>query len=308
MDVQLRDLRYFEVVAELGHLGQAAEKLGRTQPALTKAVKRLEETFGCALFERRGRGIRLTAVGEVLLARARTLRGATEEALREVGDFAKGNAGHVRIGSGPIAAEHALPEICNLLLEEAPATTIEITIAQSSTLRERLREGSIDILIGLMPESDDDAFVSHAIVEDFVVVAANRHHPVFELPRVTMKSLQAWRWVLPARSIPSRQWLDAAFQSRGLPLPQAQIDANSIPLLPRLIAKTELLCFLSRYTLGRSDRRNPLREVPLKDTTLRRQLGVTYRRQGYLSPAAHRLMTLLQTRGERLFQAAWGDE
>ena len=307
MDVQLRDLRYFEVIAELSHLGQAADKLGRTQPALTKAVKRLEETFGSALFERNGRGIRLTAVGEVLLARARTLRGATEEALREVGDFAKGNAGHVRIGSGPIAAEHVLPEICNLLLKEAPATTIEITIAQSLTLRERLREGVVDLLIGLMPEHDD-AFVSHAIVEDVVVVVANRHHPVFDLPRITVKSLLAWRWVLPTRTIPSRQWLDAAFQTRGLPLPSAQIDANSIPLLPRLIAKTELLSFLSRHTLARSSSRNLLREVPLKETTLRRALGVTYRKEGYLSPAAHRLMALLQARGERLFNAARGDE
>lgn len=308
MDIQLRDLRYFEAVAELGHVGKAADQLGRTQPAITKAVQRLEDAFGSALFERKGRGIHLTAVGEVLLARARMLRSATEEALREVGDFARGNAGHVRIGSGPIAAEHVLPEICNLLLAEAPETTIEITVAPSLVLRERLREGAIDLLIGLMPEPDD-AFVSRAIVEDVVVVAASHHHPVFDLPRITMKSLLSWRWVLPARSIPSRQWLDAAFQSHGLPLPTAQIDANSIPLLPRLIAKSELLSFLSRHTLaaGRGSQ-HPLREVPLKEATLKRRLGVTYRREGYLSPAAHRLMALLQERGERLFNAGRGDE
>ncbi|WP_349605639.1 MULTISPECIES: LysR family transcriptional regulator [Cupriavidus] len=308
MDIQLRDLRYFEAVAELGHVGKAADQLGRTQPAITKAVQRLEDAFGSALFERKGRGIHLTAVGEVLLARARMLRGATEEALREVGDFARGNAGHVRIGSGPIAAEHVLPEICNLLLAEAPETTIEITVAPSLVLRERLREGAIDLLIGLMPESDD-AFVSCAIVEDVVVVAASRNHPVFDLPRITMKSLLSWRWVLPARSIPSRQWLDAAFQSHGLPPPTAQIDANSIPLLPRLIAKSELLSFLSRHTLAAGNgSQHPLREVPLKEATLKRRLGVTYRREGYLSPAAHRLMALLQERGGRLFNAGRGDE
>ena len=307
MNIQLRDLRYFEAVAELGHLSKAADQLGRTQPALTKAVKRLEEEFGSALFERKGRGIQLTAVGQVLLARARMLRGATEEALREVGDFARGNAGHVRIGSGPIAAEHVLPELCNLLLEEAPATTIEITIAQSLTLRDRLRQGAIDLLIGLMPEAEPD-FVSHPIVDDVVVVVARRNHPVFDLPRVTMKSLLAWRWVLPSGTIPSRQWLDAMFQARGLALPSAQIDANSVPLLPRLIARSNLLSFLSRHTLGVAGGRNPLREVPLKELTLSRKLGVTYRRQGYLSPAAQRLLTLLQSRGEVLFSAARGDD
>ncbi|MBT2300987.1 LysR family transcriptional regulator [Variovorax paradoxus] len=302
MDIHLRDLKYFEVVAEMGHLGQAAERLGRTQPALTKAVQRLEAAFGSALFERKGRGIKLTPVGDVLLARARLLRSATDEALREITDFAKGNAGHVRIGSGPIAADHVLPEVCNLLLAEAPETTIDITIAPSMALRERLREGTIDLLIGLMPEHDD-AFVTHSIVEDVVVVATSADHPVFQLPKVTMKALLQWRWVLPVDSIPSRQWLDAAFQSRGLALPTVQINANSIPLLPRLIARTDLLSFLSRHTLGTVGERGGLQEVMLKETTLRRKLGVTYRKEGYLSPAARRLVALLRSRGESLFSS-----
>ena len=303
MDIQLRDLKYFEVVADTGHLGQAADKLGRTQPALTKGGQRLEEPFGSALFERKGRGIQPRAVGEVLLARARLLRGATEEALREVSDFAKGNAGHVRIGSGPIAADHVLPEVCNLLLAEAGDTRIDITVAPSMALRERLREGAIDLLIGLMPEHDP-AFVTHSIVEDVVVVAASPQHPVFDLPKITMKSLLQWRWVLPADPIPSRQWLDAAFQSRGLPLPAVQVNANSIPLLPRLISRTDLLSFLSRHTLGAAGREGTLREVPLKETTLRRHLGVTYRKEGYLSPAARRLVTLLRSEGAQLFSSA----
>ncbi|WP_076998998.1 LysR family transcriptional regulator [Variovorax sp. KK3] len=305
MDLQLRDLRYFEAVAEMGHVGQAADRLGRTQPALTKAVQRLEESFGSALFERRGRGIRLTPVGEVLLARARQLRGATEEALREVSDFARGNAGHVRIGSGPIAADHVLPEVCNLLLAEAPDTTIDITIAPSMALREQLREGVIDLLIGLMPEADP-AFVTHPIVEDVVVVAARREHPVFAHKRVSMKTLLQWRWVLPGDNIPSRQWLDAAFRSRALPAPTVQLNANSIPLLPRLIARTDMLSFLSRHNLEAGGQYGSLREVALKETTLKRLLGVTYRKEGYLSPAAQRLLGLLRSQGAQMFSRAAG--
>jgi DNA-binding transcriptional LysR family regulator len=300
MDLNYRDLKYFEVIADTCNLGQAAERLGRTQPALTKCVQRLEQAFDSPLFERKGRGIQLTPVGELLLARARVLRGATEETVREIADFTQGNAGHVRIGSGPIAADHVLPEICNLLLAEARDTTIDITIAPSIALRERLREGSIDLLIGLMPEHDED-FVTHAIVEDVVVVATSASHPVFQLPKITMKALLAWRWVLPVASIPSREWLDKAFAARGLPAPSVQINANSIPLLPRLIARTDLLSFLSRHTLNTAGAADGLREVPLKETTLRRRLGVTHRRQGYLSPAAQRLVRLLQTRGQELF-------
>ena len=110
--LDLRDLRYFEVIAELGHMGRAARALNRTQPALTGCVRRLEATLGTTLFERIGRNIRLTAAGEALLARARSLRIASEDAMREIADLGKGLAGLVRIGVVPTAARFLLPPVC----------------------------------------------------------------------------------------------------------------------------------------------------------------------------------------------------
>src|SRR5690242_4165693 len=111
MDV--RDLAYFETIATTGHLGRAAEQLGRTQPALTKCIRRLESSVGSELFVRAGRRLKLTEVGEVLLSRASRLRSAMDEALREVTDLAKGVAGHVRIGAGATMAHHLLPQACS---------------------------------------------------------------------------------------------------------------------------------------------------------------------------------------------------
>lgn len=300
MNINFRDLKYFEVVAELGHLGAAAERLGRTQPALTKAMQRIEEAFGSPLFVREGRGIQLTPVGRLLLARSRHIREATEEAHREVSDLAQGKTGHVRIGSGPIAAEHVLPELCSLLLAEAPDISISITAAPSMTLRERLRDGDIDLLIGLTHQNDED-FIAHPIVDDVVVVAADHEHPIFQRSRIQMRDLLDWNWVLPVDAIPSRQWLDQAFQLKGLPTPRVQISANSIPLLPRLIGRVHMLSFISRLTLQDPEVGKSLREVQLEETTLTRKLGVTFRKNGYLSPAARRLLELLRSNGRNLF-------
>lgn len=302
MDLQLRDLKYFETVATLGHMGQAGDKLGRTQPALTKSIQRLESAFGSALFEREGRGIRLTPVGEVLLARTRLLRAAADDTLREVSDFAQGKSGHVRIGTGPIAADDVLPQVCGQLLAQASQVTVAITVGASSALLEDLRHGHIDLLLGQLPEADPE-FVCHPIIEDVVVVVARPAHPIFKQRKATMRGLLDHAWVLPAPSIPSRQWLDAAFEGRGLPRPRAQIEANSIPLLPRLIASNDLLSFISRQTLAQSGKRG-LREVALKETTLTRKLGVSHRKQGYLSPAAQQLLALLRARGPAYFSKA----
>lgn len=299
MDLHLRDLRFFEIVADMGHLGRAAEQLGRTQPALSKCIQRLEAAVGGPLFERAGRGIQLTPAGRVLLARARMLRNASQEALREVRDFNEGISGHVRIGSGPVAADHLLPELCSQALAGGRSITISIVIGPSWELRDRLREGQLDLLIGLTAEGDAE-LVSHPITEDVVVVAASQHHPIFQRPRVNLAALLEYAWALPGANIPSRQWLDQAFTSRGMPAPRVQVEAGSIPLLPRMVAKTELLTFVSRHTL-RLERSRTLREVRLPATTLRRHLGVTCRRDGYLSPAAQQILQLLRTGGPTLF-------
>ena len=302
MDLQLRDLKYFETVATLGHMGQAGEKLGRTQPALTKGIQRLELAFDSPLFEREGRGIRLTAVGEVLLARTRLLRAAADETVREVRDFAQGKSGHVRIGTGPIAADDVLPQVCGLLLAQARQVTIAITVGASSALREELRQGqSPTCCSGQMPEGDPE-FACHP---------DHRRRGRGRCPRVRTRSSNVRRrrcarcWTTPGCCRPHRSQADSGSTPRSraaaCPSRARRSRPSSIPLLPRLIASSDLLSFISRQTLG-SGGRGGLREVALKETTLTRKLGVSHRKkEGYLSPAAKQLLTLLTLRGPEIF-------
>lgn len=306
MDLNLRDLRYFETAAQMEHLGRAALTIARSQPALTKAIHRLEVSIGSPLFERAGRGVRLTPVGHVLLIQARELRTAAEHAMRQVGDFSQGLAGLVRIGSGSVTVDELLPKVCTLLLAQAPQVQVTIEVGPSMELLERLRQKQLDVVVGLLPPGKDRSLSTHAILQDDVVVAARRGHPVFNLKRITLQALLEYRWVLPSLEAPSRQWLDAVFSMRGLSKPDVQIEANSIPLLPRLIAGTDLLSFVSRKKLE-TRAQSRLKEVGLGATTLRRQLGATYRHGSHLSPAARRLMTLLQAEAPALLLEGAGE-
>ncbi|ACL62451.1 LysR family transcriptional regulator [Methylobacterium nodulans] len=297
--MDLRDLAYFEVIADLGHLGRAAERLGRTQPALTKCIQRLEASVGAELFARSSRGLALTQVGEVLLARARRMRTAMDEALREVSDFAAGAAGHVRIGTGATMAEYLLPQVCRALIAAAPAVTVELQIGMSGVLRTALRDNQLDLIIGPVLASDHDEFAHVTFGTDDVVVVAARGHPLCGRP-LSIEDLVKWKWVLPAKSVAMRQWLDTVFQAHGLPGPAVQIETNSITMLPRLIGETDLLSFTSTRNLLPDRLGGRLERLGLDATTMRRPLGCVYRREGYLSPAALRVVTLLQTQGSML--------
>ncbi|WP_407179327.1 LysR family transcriptional regulator [Bradyrhizobium sp. STM 3562] len=294
--MDLRDLAYFEVIADLGHMGRAADKLGRTQPALTKCIQRLEETVGADLFERTGRGITLTRVGEVLLSRARRMREAMEESLREVTDFAAGAAGHVAIGCGATMGEYLLPQICRAIIGDAPGLTIEIQIGMSGVLRAALRERALDLAIGPVLPSDEQEFRHEAFGIDEVVVVAAKNHPLCGKP-LTINDLASSKWVLPARSVAMRQWIDNVFEAHGLPLPVVQIETNSITTLPKLIADTALLSFTSTRNLHPLRLGSQLDRLMIDTTTMRRPLGFVTRRDGYLSPAAQRVVALLKAKG-----------
>jgi DNA-binding transcriptional LysR family regulator len=287
----LRDLRYFETIAELGHLGRAATQLHRTQPALTGCVRRLEGALGTPLFERVGRGIRLTAAGQTLLVRARQLRVAADETVRQINDVAHGLAGHIRVGVVPTGAHEFLPEICRSLLAEAKNITLKTVIAQNDMLIASLAAGELDLLISSDPQNERD-FVSHPVFEDEVVVVASANHGIFR-KRPKLRDLLDHPWALAARSVETRQWLDQVFDRAGLLRPNAQIETNLVLMLPPLIEQTGLLSFISRRHLRPGKVGASLKEVKLKETTMRRTFKLIYRKDSYLPPAAQQVVSLL---------------
>ncbi|WP_296942022.1 LysR family transcriptional regulator [uncultured Massilia sp.] len=294
--MDFRDLRYFEVIAAEGNLARAAERLHRTQPALTKCIDRLEESLGAKLFEKDGRGMRLTAAGHVLAGRTRQMAIMVEETAREMQDHAGGLRGNVRIGCLPTLAEHLLPAVFGQLLAQAPGIGIGLTVAMNDNLLAGLREGELDLVAGPMPEDDPD-IACEQIAEDTVVVMASENHPVFDGPR-TLASLLDYQWMLPARTVASRQWLDQTFERHGLARPRVQLESNVLNMIVPILETTPLLGFVTRVNLVA--RRARVREVVLPEAQMKRRLGLAYRRNGYLSPVAARVAAILRERGKDL--------
>lgn len=290
--MDLRDLQYFEVIAELEHMGRAAERLHRTQPALTSCVRRLEDACGAALFEKTGRGIRLTSAGRALLKWAQRTRFDVESARREIGDIGQGLAGNVRIGIVPTAAQFLLPPAARDLMREAPGVTLRTTVGLVDILKPLLRAGDIDLMVG-SEGATETGFASQYLAEDLIVVAAPATHAIFEKHRPGLKDLNGHRWVLQPPGAPTRDWLDQTFDRHRLPRPTVQVESTMLLMLPALIEETGLMSFISRLHLQAGRSGAALREVKLSATTMRRRMVVTYRDSGYLSPAAQRLIDLL---------------
>jgi len=259
-------------------------------------VRRLEEECGSPLLERSGRGIRLTAAGRVLQKWAQRVHFDVEDAKREIADIGKGLSGQVRIGVVPTAAQFLLPPVARQLLDEAPAVTLKTVVALVDTLTPLLKDGQIDLMVATESPRHETGFVSRVLAEDPIVVAASARHPIFR-GTPTMKDLTSYRWVLQPPGAPTRDWLDHAFDRRHLPRPVVHIESSMLVMLPHLIAETGLLSFVSQHHVGERYAGALLKEVPLKETTMRRRLTVTYRENSYLLPAALRVLELFAQKG-----------
>jgi DNA-binding transcriptional LysR family regulator len=146
--MELRHLRYFIAVAEERSFTRAAERLWVAQPGLSRQIRDLERELGAQLFERRPRGVELTAVGELFLERARTASAAVDAAGATGRDAEAGVVGTVRLGVSVGTSWHLTASVLDEFAQARPGVELTLLEGYAGTLGHELRHGHIDALIG----------------------------------------------------------------------------------------------------------------------------------------------------------------
>lgn len=290
--MDLRDLVYFETIARLGNLGRAADELGRTKPALSKCIRRLEEQLKVPLFERSGRRIVLTQPGVTLLAHAARMRASMADAMRHVSEQADGQHVHIRLGLGTLIAETLLLPVAKWLGGEPAGISLELRVGLNDTLQRDLADDKLDGIVTTAQAGDSSVFAGEDWLADDMVVVARSGHPLDRGGVVEMVDMAGYQWALTGPSVASRQWLDRTFSHHGLPPPAVRVEAGSSQLVPTFILSGDLLGFLPRRNLRAWN--GGLVELANDATTLHRRLAFFYRKHGYAPRALHRLAETLR--------------
>jgi len=299
--MDLRDIEYFAVIAEHGHLGRAAEALGLGQPALSISLRRLEKAAEAKLVKRTPKGVELTAVGSALLSHVGRLRLAREDLAREVADLAHGRAGHLRIGASPANSELFLPEVCSALLMEAPKVMLNIAVLDNDALLPALRKGDLDLVVHHTPQFPLTDLTQELVREDEFVVYCAANHRLAKRKSLLLEDLAQERWASTTTSAyaPWRS-LHRAFQDRGLPPPQTTLITESVMLKMRAVANSDLLGVSVRRNVQTVASQLRLTILPVKNFDWVRPVAVAYRKDSYLSPAAKRFIEILKTTAKEL--------
>jgi DNA-binding transcriptional LysR family regulator len=300
--MDLRDIEYFAVIAEHGHLGRAAEALGLGQPALSISLRRLEKAAGTKLVKRTPRGVELTTVGSAVLAHVRRLRLAREDLAREVVDLARGQAGQLRIGATPVIANNALPNACTALLKHAPKASLDVSIAASTeVLLEALRKGELDLVVSQVRDVPREGLARELLWEDEFVVYASRRHRLAKRRSVALADIVEERWACTAAA-GFQAWnsLRQTFEERGLPAPDFAVVSDSMPLNARMVASADLLGIATRRSVDAMADTLGLQRLAVTDAKWIRPVAVIYRKDGYLSPVAKRFVEILKATAKEI--------
>ncbi|MHB2169491.1 LysR substrate-binding domain-containing protein [Alsobacter sp. R-9] len=166
----LRQLRYFQALAQHGHFGRAAEACSISQPALSVQIKELEEALGADLIERGARQVRLTSFGEAFASRSRDVLAAVDD-LAELARSSRDRlVGRLRIGVIPTVAPYLLPTLIGNLQRMNGDLDIRIRETLTDKLIQDIADGRLDTAIVALPVSEPSLAEAPLFSERFVLV------------------------------------------------------------------------------------------------------------------------------------------
>ncbi|WP_142634135.1 hydrogen peroxide-inducible genes activator [Ruegeria faecimaris] len=237
MNFTLRQLLYFNAVAQQRNFGRAAQMCNVSQPALSVQIKALEETLGGALFERKARDILLTPLGRDVLEYARQILGASDRLDQFAKDHSSGHRS-LSIGIIPTIAPYVLPGVLAGLRAADVSLRVQIREARTERLLTMLRAGEIDAGVVALPSGGSELFEFPLFEDRFLLAGSSARLRNFSSDTERLRPLDlqnAQLMLLDDGHCLTDQALEVCGQDRSSGL--INMGASSLATLSRLVAE-----------------------------------------------------------------------
>ena len=195
-----RQIRQFLAVAEALNFRKAAERLHMAQPPLSVAIKRMEDELGGALFVRERRGVRLTPLGEAIMADARQIAFHADHLRQAAISTAAGLAGTLRVGFVGSATYSLLPRALPLFRARYPLVTLELHDSTTTVILREIQAGHLDLGLVRFPVFEPNHAAVVPVEYDRLVVALPLAHPLAKRRQLKLHDLSSEPFVMYSAS------------------------------------------------------------------------------------------------------------
>lgn len=289
--MELRTLRAFVEVVRLGGFSPAAKAIHATQPTVSKAVRALEDELGVELLERApGQPVRLTAAGEIVYRRARTMLAERDDLRAELDELRGIRRGELRLGLPPLGSSVVFAPLFARYRARFPGVDIRLVEHGSKRLEEMLAAGEIELAASLLPVPPQ--FEWQAVSREPLVVALAHDHPRAASSQLTMADLADSAFILFDSSFALNPIILGACQRAGF-APTIAARSGQIDFIIALAAARLGVAFLPRM-LAEQHPHAGVRYVALEEPDTLWHMVLIWRSGGYLSHAAQAWLALAQ--------------
>jgi DNA-binding transcriptional LysR family regulator len=261
--LRLNHLRDFIDIVEAGSIRAAARRRGISQPVLTKALKLLEGDVGVRLLDRSAHGIRATAAGNALLARARAAHAQLAKALEEIGEISGNSGGIVAFGASASGLV-LLPKALMHFHAQYPRSYVRIVEGAPRALMPLLREQNLDFFLGPKPvEPLGPQIRIRPLFRLPLAVAGRQAHPRRHVR--SLAQLTDLPWLLFSAGRWENSLVGNCFKANGLSPPASITQCESYSTALSLLSETDTIGLLPRPHLSDGSLRERIREIPVGD-------------------------------------------
>ena len=296
--MELMQLEMLVAAVEEGGIHKAADRVSRTQPAVSMALRKLETEIGAPLFDRSQRHhYTLTEAGETLYAYAKRLLDLHREALSALNELNCLERGRLRVGANENVSHYLLPKLTREFHQQYPKIEIEVRQRLSTRLPEEIKQRHLDcaILSFMLPESD---FESTPVVRDELVLIASPQHRLARRQRIRIRDLSAELLIAHQTTSPSRNKVVEAFR-RFHTSPKITQEAASLEEIKQLVAANVGVGFVPLSCAQEEVERRELVVIPVEDFHHERTLWAVRRRTTAHSRAAQAFLQVIVKMAEQ---------
>ena len=233
--MELQQLEYFRVVARTQHVTQAAEELGITQPALSRAMARLERDLGVSLFDHRGRSVKLNRYGEAFLRHVERALTAVEEGRRELVDLADRDAGVIAFGFAHALGTRVVPDLIASFRQQHPRARFQLLQNASHIILAELEAGDVDLALVSPVPPTSERIESIELASEELLLAVPQDHRFAKRRNVRLSELRDDTFVCLRQGYGLRTLTDQFCAQAGF-TPKIAFEGEEIATLRGLVA------------------------------------------------------------------------
>ncbi|MBP6020716.1 MAG: LysR family transcriptional regulator [Burkholderiaceae bacterium] len=289
MNINLKLLHSFLLVAEHSSFRSAAEQANRSLPAISMQIKQLEEQLGVTLFHRTTRRVELTTEGEHLLISARRALAEIETGLLELKSVVDIQTGHITLACVPTVASTRLPAILSAFSNAYPGIVISVRELAAKDLIEAVRRREVDFGVGPKIEKTQGVAFKTIMKDDYYALVPTRY-PTPRKTRITLEELSKLPLLRLASGSALRDHIDAAMQARMLNL-DSTFEMMSVTTLIAMAKAGLGVALLPKLSIPK---KTSLKALRIIEPEISREVCIISISAMTLSPAASRLASFIE--------------